>query len=120
MGSVVMRAMALVALAGQLQMLPAALTCVSEHRRPDLAAHCQQSGHGDMAMNDHGQAAVRGVPDAAQSLCGVLGPCAAPTPAVVQVPPGIAPVVVAVTAIGRMPAAPPSVHLTPQPPPPQA
>ncbi len=114
-----MRGFALVALAGQLQSLPGALACVREHRRTDVATHCKQPTHGAMPSDD-AQAAVQGVPDAAQSLCSLLGPCAVPTPAATQA--GV--IAVVVGAIRHVawatPVVPLSIDLTPQPPPPLA
>ena len=115
---VVMRAVALVALMGQLQTLPGALACVREHRRADVATHCQQPAHGAMP-SDGGQVAVQGIPDAAQPLCSLLGPCAAPTPAVAQFAARVVAAGSAVAVTWPVPSAPLSIDLTPQPPPPQ-
>ena len=119
MRSVVMRTFALVALAGQLQSLPGALACVREHRRPDQATHCQRASH-DAMTSDGAQAAVQGIPDAAQSLCSLLGPCAVPTPAATQA--GVIALVGGDVrqAAWATPVVPLSIDLTPQPPPPLA
>ena len=119
MKSVVMRTVALVLLAGQLQALPAGLACVREHRRPAGPAHCEDSGHG-VLPSGVSAASITATPDAAATLCGLLGPCAVPTPAVAQaaVVAGIAGEVRG--AASTTPAVPRSIDLSPQPPPPLA
>lgn len=60
---------------GQLQLIPAALACVREHRQPAVASHCAEPAA------EFAGAAAQPAHDAANPLCALLGPCAVPSPA---------------------------------------
>jgi len=100
---------------GQLQLIPAAMACVREHRQPEPAAHC--ATHQMMADGP----AVAPAQGAMGGLCAMLGPCAHPAPIVVP-----ARVVVASADFVRRPVPslpvqrPDSITLAPLAPPPQA
>ena len=109
----VLRAVALVAVAGQLQVLPAAMACAAEHRKP-VAGHCGDGGARDgVAVTTNHDAPVSplcvlGVGCRA-STAGLMSPAGAS---------GLAPGVSDVPADAPLP--PASLDPSPTPPPPQA
>ena len=100
---------------GQLQLVPAAIACVREHRQPAVASHCAEPAVDRMT------ASVAPSRTDAGPLCAVLGPCAMSGPAISArlVSPRI---VVAETeaATPAQPSRPASFDLTPPAPPPEA
>jgi hypothetical protein len=71
MKTIALRLVAMVALAGQLQWLPASVLCEREHRSP--ASHCDQN-------TTSPPAAVVGAEQSAEAPCALLGPCAVTAP----------------------------------------
>jgi hypothetical protein len=106
------RALALVVLAGQLQFVPATVACTLRHRNP--AAHCTEEAR------PTGRA-VQGVPDPVSFSCDAGGPCAVPGPVVVPMERPIAFADLPASSVAPGWAdAPPSFDVAPIAPPPQS
>ena len=106
--------MALVAIAGQLQLLPAAIACAADHARP-AASHC-----GGPAQPGDGLALTSGHDTPLSPLCALGIGCAASGVALLADATAGVPIADDVAVPARAALAPPSFDSSPAPPPPQA
>lgn len=106
-----LRTVALVAIAGQLQLLPAAIACAAEHGRP--AGHCGE------AMLETGPALSAGHDGPASPLCTLGMGCMATSVAVAPAAAAESPDVASFDVTARAVLVPPSFDSSPAPPPPQ-
>lgn len=112
MRGLVLRVVALAAIVGQLQLLPASIACAAQHRRP--ASHCGQT------MPVSGPAVGAAHDAHASPLCSLGTGCMASSVAVTAAAGFTAPAAALFAVPARATLAPPSFASSPAPPPPNA